>query len=50
MGVIVKEELIQKFRDVGLKTGDTVMVHTSLKQMGYVCGGAQTGACKLFVH
>lgn len=42
MRVVIKEELIQKFREVGLQTGDTVMVHTSLKQMGYVCGGAQT--------
>ena len=31
-----------KLREVGLEKGDAVMVHTSLKRMGYVCGGAQT--------
>lgn len=42
MRVILKEEIIQKLREVGLEKGDAVMVHTSLKRMGYVCGGAQT--------
>lgn len=42
MRVILKEEIVQKLREVGLEKGDAVMVHTSLKQMGYVCGGAQT--------
>lgn len=42
MRVILKEEIIQKLREVGLEKGDAVMVHTSLKRMGYVCGGTQT--------
>lgn len=42
MHVILKEEIVQKLREVGLERGDAVMVHTSLKRMGYVCGGAQT--------
>ena len=42
MQVILKEKIIQKLREVGLNLGDTVMVHSSLKSMGYVCGGAQT--------
>lgn len=42
MRVILKEEIIQKLREVGLEKGDAVMVHTFLKRMGYVCGGAQT--------
>ena len=42
MRVILKEEIVQKLREVGLEKGDVVMVHTSLKRMGYVCGGAQT--------
>mgnify|MGYP004607984799 FL=1 len=42
MRVILKEDMITKLREVGLEKGDTVMVHTSLKRMGYVCGGAQT--------
>lgn len=42
MCVILKEEIVQKLREVGLEKGDVVMVHTSLKRIGYVCGGAQT--------
>ena len=41
MQVILKDEIIQKLKEVGLKIGDTVMVHTSLGKMRYVCGGAQ---------
>ena len=41
MQVILKDEIIQKLKEVGLKSGDTVVVHTSLGKMGYVCGGAQ---------
>lgn len=41
MQVILKDEIIQKLKEIGLKNGDTVMVHTSLGKMGYVCGGAQ---------
>ena len=42
MRVILKEEIVKKLREVGLEKGDVVMVHTSLKRMGYVCGGVQT--------
>lgn len=42
MRVILKEEIVQKLREVGLEKSDAVMVHTFLKRMGYVCGGAQT--------
>ena len=42
MEVILKEDIACQLRKVGLEQGDTVMVHTSLKRMGYVCGGAQT--------
>lgn len=41
MQVILKDEIIQKLKEAGLKSGDTVMVHTFLGKMGYVCGGAQ---------
>ena len=34
MQVILKDEIIQKLKEVGLKNGDTVMVHTSLGKMG----------------
>ena len=47
MQVILKDEIIQKLKEVGLKNGDTVMVHTSLGKMGYVCGGAQIYAAAI---
>ncbi len=40
--VILLEDLERTFRDVGLTEGDSVIVHTSLGSIGYVCGGAQT--------
>ena len=42
MKPITKEELVRAFVSAGLEKGDTVMVHTSLSKIGYVCGGAQT--------
>lgn len=41
MKVITKEDIIKELKETGLKRNDTVIVHTSLKSMGYVCGGAQ---------
>ena len=41
MQVILKDEIIQRLKEAGLKRSDVVMVHTSLKRLGYVCG-AQT--------
>jgi len=40
--ILTKEELIQQFRNSGLAEGQTVFVHTSLKNLGYVVGGAET--------
>lgn len=42
MKAITKKEVLQAFNDLGMKHGDKVMVHTSLSQIGYVCGGAET--------
>jgi aminoglycoside 3-N-acetyltransferase len=42
MKPVVKNEIIDALKKVGLTRGDAVMVHTSLSQIGYVCGGAQT--------
>ena len=39
---ITKNEIVNALHSVGLTKGHTVMVHTSLSKMGYVCGGAQT--------
>lgn len=42
MKVIVKDDIVRELTSIGLTKGDTVIVHTSLKNIGYVCGGAQT--------
>ena len=42
MKVVIKEDIVKELKQIGLKRGDAVMVHTSLKSMGYICGGAQT--------
>ena len=41
MKTIYKKDIVQSLTDLGLKKGDVVIVHTSLKSIGYVCGGAQ---------
>lgn len=40
--VILKDDIVNAFRKVGVCPGQTIMVHTSLSSLGYVCGGAQT--------
>ena len=42
MKPVIKSEIIDALEKLGLEKGDNVMVHTSLSQFGYVCGGAQT--------
>ena len=42
MRTVYKNDLINDLIKLGLEKGDVVMVHTSLKNIGYVCGGAQT--------
>lgn len=36
------ERLICELQTCGLETGDTVLVHSSLSQLGWVCGGPQS--------
>ncbi|NIA31217.1 MAG: hypothetical protein GWP06_15075, partial [Actinobacteria bacterium] len=40
--VITFERLVKDLRKLGLKNGDKVAVHSSLKSLGYVVGGAET--------
>jgi len=35
-------ELTEQFKGIGLKQGDTILLHSSLKSFGHVEGGAQT--------
>ncbi|MCR5776802.1 MAG: AAC(3) family N-acetyltransferase [Lachnospiraceae bacterium] len=41
MKTVVKSDIVDALKRVGLQRGDSVMVHTSLGNIGYVCGGAQ---------
>ena len=41
MKPITKDDILSALRSAGLQKGHTVMVHTSLSKIGYVCGGAQ---------
>ena len=39
--IVLKNDLIKGLQDAGVKKGQSIMVHTSLKSLGFVCGGAQ---------
>ena len=40
--IVLKEDLKSGFQELGLRERDNVIVHTSLRSLGFVCGGAQT--------
>ena len=40
--LVIKQDILNALEKAGVKKGQTIMVHTSLGSMGYVCGGAQT--------
>ena len=39
--LVLKSDIMNALQKVGVKPGQTIMVHTSLSNLGYVCGGAQ---------
>jgi len=39
---ITKDEIVAKLRELGVRAGDTLMVHSSLSACGHIVGGAQT--------
>ena len=39
--IVLKQDILNALNEVGLKEGQSVMVHTSLSSLGFVCGGAQ---------
>lgn len=39
--LVLKEDLIEGFKKLGLKEGQNIMVHASLSSLGFVCGGEQ---------
>lgn len=40
MKTVFRQEITDALKRAGLQRGDSVMVHTSLGKIGYVCGGA----------
>ena len=40
--VITKEQLKKELEEIGITSGDTLLVHSSLSKIGFVEGGAQT--------
>ena len=40
--MVTPDDITTALKDIGLRKGQTVMVHTSLSSLGYVCGGAQS--------
>lgn len=39
--IVLKQDILSALSEVGVCNGQTVMVHTSLSSLGFVCGGAQ---------
>ncbi|MCM1288586.1 MAG: AAC(3) family N-acetyltransferase [Clostridium sp.] len=40
--LVLKKDFLEGFKNLGVKSGDVIIVHTALGSFGYVCGGAQT--------
>ena len=39
--IVLKEDIMEALKQVGVTKGQSIMVHTSLSSLGFVCGGAQ---------
>ena len=40
--LVLKKDILEALKQIGVKQGQTIMVHTSLSKLGFVVGGAQT--------
>lgn len=40
--IVTKQKLVDDFKSIGLREGDSLIVHSSLSKIGFVEGGAQT--------
>ena len=39
--IVLKQDILAALKEAGVGKGQTIMVHTSLSSLGFVCGGAQ---------
>ena len=39
--MVVKQDILDALEGLGIRKGQTIMVHTSMSSLGFVCGGAQ---------
>lgn len=39
--IIIKEDIVNALQQLGVKNGQNIIVHTSMKSFGFVCGGPQ---------
>lgn len=39
--ILIKKDIVDALREIGVKSGQNIMVHTSMKSFGFVCGGPQ---------
>lgn len=39
--IVLKQDIAEALKNVGVQKGQHIMVHTSLSSLGFVCGGAQ---------
>lgn len=39
--IVLKKDIMEALKEIGVSKGQSIMVHTSLSSLGFVCGGAQ---------
>lgn len=39
--IVIKKDIVDALRQIGVVNGQNIMVHTSMSNFGFVCGGAQ---------
>ena len=39
--VVLKNDILSALKEIGVSKGQSIMVHTSLSSLGFVCGGPQ---------
>jgi len=39
--IVLKQDILKALSEVGVRPGQSIMVHTSLSKLGFVCGGPQ---------